>query len=289
MAGLQKREDDASQERLCAENERAAMHADRMQLKQILADAVAEHGPNPGKRLPAYWSGKSSKVRIPCAELEPAIMRLLQGHAVHPQGCSGRDGNFDISRVRKLKIWRVENKVLWRQYLNKAEELYEVHKHLGIEHRPLKPPVPSMTNDPALPPAIPWGSNLDGGLNEALLWHGTAEQNIEIIAKAGMDERVCNLGGMFGAGLYFAQDSCKSGQYAMRGARGTNWFLLCRVLLGNIHRTTAAMVNARRAPDKYDSVVFDPPPGGHVGFHRELVVYDRYQVYPEYIIEAYAW
>lgn len=110
-------------------------------------------------------------------------------------------------------------------------------------------------------------------------------EHVETIAKAGMDERVCNLNGMLGAGLYFAEDSCKSGQYAVCDEKRSSWFILCRVVLGNPYCTDQGMPLLRRPPDPHDSVIFNP---NHTtpGHHRELVVYDRAQVYPEYIIEA---
>ena len=61
----------------------------------------------------------------------------------------------------------------------------------------------------------------------------------------------------------------------------------CRVLLGDVYHTNTNLGNERRAPQKpggggatYDSVVAS---GGNQK-HREFIVYDRHQVYPEFII-----
>lgn len=132
---------------------------------------------------------------------------------------------------------------------------------------------------------LEWEDLYDHSLNEALLWHGTAAHNVDAIATSGMDERVCHLQGMLGAGLYFAQDSCKAGQYAPPDGNGSHWFFLCRVLLGNPSKTRTYQPNVRRPPDMFDSIVFEPGCSS-VGHHRELVVYDRHQVYPEFLIEA---
>jgi hypothetical protein len=48
----------------------------------------------------------------------------------------------------------------------------------------------------------------DGDANERLLWHGTTVPHV--IIKDGFDPRVCNLSGMFGGGVYFADKSTKS-------------------------------------------------------------------------------
>jgi hypothetical protein len=60
------------------------------------------------------------------------------------------------------------------------------------------------------------------------------------------------------------------------------------VLLGDAFNTNAYRGNERRAPLKpagsgvtYDSVV---ALGGTQPVHREFIVYDRHQVYPEFII-----
>jgi hypothetical protein len=61
----------------------------------------------------------------------------------------------------------------------------------------------------------------------------------------------------------------------------------CRVLLGDAFHTNANRGNERRAPLKpggsgvtYDSVVAS----GGAQVHREFIVYDRHQIYPEFII-----
>lgn len=179
-----------------------------------------------------------------------------------------------------MNVLRVENRRLWRQYSHCAHDMRAARATCST----LSPELPRC-RDPSLPQCLRWWQLFDNSLNEALLWHGTSLNNIAKILNDGMDERVCRLNGMLGAGLYFAQDSCKSGQYALKDGNGSHWFLLCRVLLGNPYQTHRHMPHTRRPPDNYDSVVFEPG-AADVGHHRELVVYDRHQVYPEYIVEA---
>lgn len=260
---------------------------ERRNLQELLEQVVdrqCEQSDVRCARPPAYWSNDGQRqIRVPWSDGALAIMHLMTRSVVHPC-CSGRDGTFEIGRVARLNVWRVENLVLWKQYCNKAEEMGAVHAHRHIRVKPLVPPVPTH-DDARLPECLRWGRSFNGALNEVLVWHGTRAENVDVIAKAGMDERVCQLDGMFGAGLYFAQEACKSGQYATMDKHGSRWFFLCRVLLGNPHYTSTAMRQTRRAPDKFNSVVFEPT-GFGVGQHRELIVYDRHQVYPEYIVEA---
>ena len=58
----------------------------------------------------------------------------------------------------------------------------------------------------------------EGEPTERLLWHGTPVPHV--IIKEGFDPRVCNLQGMFGAGVYFADKSTKSVRYAGACADG---------------------------------------------------------------------
>jgi hypothetical protein len=263
---------------------------ERHRLNQLLADAIRSI-----PSAPAYWTNLElrnlgvSELRCEWLEGSVALKQMLLRSALH-EVCDGRDGTFCVQALRSVRVWRVENSLLWKQYQNKADELIArhelrcpgspeitcpklhpqpLHHHVGFEDG-----LPSRLKQQAL----------NGSLNEAFLWHGSKPCNINLIVQQGFDERVTSPQGMLGAGLYFAEDSCKSGQYAAKDSRGSHWFILSRVLLGCSHHTRLPMPEIRRAPDFCDSVVFTP---NHIiGHHREFVIYDRFQAYPEYIVEV---
>ena len=80
---------------------------------------------------------------------------------------------------------------------------------------------------------------LDANLNEVYLMHGTSDWVIrDIIARTGFDERVANLRGLYGGGVYFACESCKSAQYAPV-ENGLKMLVISRVVLGNSARNSA--------------------------------------------------
>merc|ERR1712224_85815 len=141
--------------------------------------------------------------------------------------CAGRDGVFSARSIRDVRVWRVENPMLWRQYRNKAVELGSRHSDQRNPCARLTPPVSEQLVDIDFPACLQ-KSVLDDSLNEAFLWHGTPANNISSIVEGGFDERICSMQGMFGAGVYFAEDSCKAGQYAEKsiGAFASHWFLL---------------------------------------------------------------
>jgi hypothetical protein len=117
---------------------------------------------------------------------------------------------------------------------------------------------------------------------------------IKIITEHGFDERVAGLGGLFGAGVYFAEMCSKSDQYCTPNESGILNMFLSRVVFGSSHPTTVGMPRnsngdaTRRPPDMpgtsgrpHDSIVYRP--GGNK--YNEFIVYDKAQAYPEFLVE----
>jgi len=175
-----------------------------------------------------------------------------------------------------VRSYRLENTITWTQYTNKVKELRARFEAAGSTCSLLQPPVPRhMYLD---------GAEYDETMNEVFLWHATKYDIVDTIINEGFDERVCSLGGLFGAGVYFAEESCKSGQYAKKH-HGKHYFFFSRVLLGRPHYAKTSMNSTRRAPEGSDCVIANVGSACKLG-HRELIVYDRFQAYPEFLIEA---
>merc|ERR1712151_1275047 len=115
---------------------------------------------------------------------------------------------------------------------------------------------------------------------------------VEDILQWGLDERVCSMEGLYGAGVYFASDVCKAGQYA-RPAGDTRYLFYTRVLLGHAFHPKSDTKGQRRPPafnkvsgKLFDSVVANVKEANEGRqIHREFVIYDRRQTYPEFQIE----
>lgn len=90
-------------------------------------------------------------------------------------GTSG--GTFTQYRI--LRIQKLINSKLWQRYMHRRAEVCEENH---------------------------------GFANERMLFHGSPF--INAIVQKGFDERHAYIGGMFGAGIYFAENSSKSNQYA---------------------------------------------------------------------------
>ncbi|XP_060698354.1 poly [ADP-ribose] polymerase tankyrase-2 isoform X3 [Hemiscyllium ocellatum] len=174
-----------------------------------------------------------------------------------------RDGGHAggvFNKYSLLKIQRVCNKRLWERYTHRRKEVSEEnHNHS----------------------------------NERMLFHGSPFVNA--IIHKGFDERHAYIGGMFGAGIYFAENSSKSNQYVYGIGGGTGCpihkdrscyichrqMVFCRVTLGKSFLQFSAMKMAH-APPGHHSVTGRPSVNGLA--LAEYVIYRGEQAYPEYLI-----
>ncbi|NXW01993.1 PAR12 polymerase, partial [Fregetta grallaria] len=120
-------------------------------------------------------------------------------------------------------------------------------------------------------------------VHERLLFHGTKTHFVEAICVHNFDWRICGRNGTnYGRGVYFARDASYSHEYCQPAVK-TNIMFVARVLVGDYVKGNAAYV---RPPTKsvdglrfYDSCVDDE-------LNPSIfVVFEKYQIYPEYIIE----
>ncbi|XP_014663274.1 PREDICTED: tankyrase-1-like [Priapulus caudatus] len=184
-------------------------------------------------------------------------------HEMQSSICEHRDavgGIFD--RYECVKIQKVTNARLLQRYLHRKKEVGDENQRGCAD-------------------------------NERMLFHGSPF--IHAIVHKGFDERHAYIGGMFGAGIYFAENSSKSNQYVYGIGGGTGCpthkdrscyvchrhLLFCRVTLGKSFLQFSAMKMAH-SPPGHHSVIGRPSTGG-LNF-AEYVVYRGEQAYPEYLI-----
>eukprot|EP00916_Digyalum_oweni_P018054 GHVL01030242.1.p1 GENE.GHVL01030242.1~~GHVL01030242.1.p1 ORF type:complete len:2110 (+),score=387.14 GHVL01030242.1:120-6449(+) len=226
---------------------------------------------------PKYWQNRDptkSFSMVPVKYVLEHLNKLIKASS-HPHCRGGKDGTNDFTTI--IKVERIENHRLWMRYKNKQHELRNSMKAGEINilgYTGSKPAVPECFKDEE--------DVLDSSLNEFWLFHGVRDTNAaNSIASEGFDERVANDGGLYGAGIYFASQACKSFQYA------NGRMFLARVTLGEIHYPNQGH-QGRRAPARAtgkgtcDSVVAAGGQGSQV--HHEYIVYDKAQTYPAYLI-----
>jgi tankyrase len=174
--------------------------------------------------------------------------------------CNNAKAGGVFSSYDIAKIERVVNPKIWEKYVYRKTEVSEVNS---------------------------------GRSNERMLFHGSPF--IHYIIHNGFDERHAYIGGMFGAGIYFAEHSSKSNQYVWGIGGGTGcsehrdrscyscnrMLLLCRVTLGKpVEQFSATRI--AHAPPGHHSVIGRPSVGGLA--YPEYVIYRGEQAYPEYLI-----
>eukprot|EP00961_Rhodomonas_salina_P025866 349544-Rhodomonas_salina.4 len=232
---------------------------------------------------PDYWQHHDQGCHLePTDGSERSRMQDWIEKTVHPghnSGCGTGELRLPITVTKMLLV---ENGRLWHQYQFKKDCLRSNHE--DWKKKGLRVPSIQATAQPAMKSV-----KLSAELNELFLFHGTSSAAAHIIAEHGFDERVSNLTGLYGAGIYFADCSCKSHQYAHKSARtqgGEHVLLFCRVTMGWAFPTKEKHANQRRPPDNpdlqnrpYDSTFAKSrvADGGRPE-HNEFVVFDRNQV-----------
>uniref|UniRef100_A0A8C8GFT2 Poly [ADP-ribose] polymerase n=1 Tax=Oncorhynchus tshawytscha TaxID=74940 RepID=A0A8C8GFT2_ONCTS len=223
------------------------------------------------ERLLGGQQGANPYLTFHCANQGTVLIDLApddkEGQSVEEEMQSSirehRDGGNAggvFSRYNVIKIQKVVNKKLRERYTHRQKEISdENHNH----H------------------------------NERMLFHGSPF--INAIIHKGFDERHAYIGGMFGAGIYFAENSSKSNQYVYGIGGGTGCpthkdrscylchrqMLFCRVTLGKSFLQFSAMKMAH-APPGHHSVIGRPSVNGLA--YAEYVIYRGEQAYPEYLI-----
>jgi len=246
-------------------------------------------------KMPPYWSvlevQNFTKVQqaIPCEEdelkslqsmLDATFKRILTRDRVYEyQATTSEEMPY---RLEIVHAFRSEHAYLWHR-LQKRREAYEGGA--------LDPALEVKTRSPEVTGCL----NERLGEGEAYLLHGTNPTSSMNILKRGfmLDAAGSSTGTMFGYGIYLAECSSKSDEYA-RDDGGSSYpglmaMLVCRCLVG---RCMAVSDPAPESyPDKYiqeakdgnfDTIIGDREKS--VGTYREFIFYDESQVMPEYTV-----
>uniref|UniRef100_UPI00358ECBC0 protein mono-ADP-ribosyltransferase PARP12-like n=1 Tax=Myxine glutinosa TaxID=7769 RepID=UPI00358ECBC0 len=120
---------------------------------------------------------------------------------------------------------------------------------------------------------------------ELQLFHGTNPELVPAISQQNFDWRICGRNGtLYGKGSYFAQDSNYSKAYSGLDTKGKSRIMfVARVLVGTFVRGQSAYLRPPVKPpsliDLHDSCV------DNESNPTIFVIFEKDQVYPEYVIE----
>ncbi|CAE7824453.1 Tnks [Symbiodinium sp. CCMP2456] len=200
---------------------------------------------------------------------------------VQPGGTPGLPTGYQIKRVI-----RVEDSSMFTRYIDRREQIKNSRSSCEA-------PDPKIFTRAAMEASSGLTDilcDVDDSINEVYLWHGT---QVRTGLKIAQDDFSLNYAGsgagtMYGKGLYFTESCTKADEYALDEPGGhydsARGLLLCRVCLGSFHYT---LDREPSAIDKYRNGECDSTIGDRakaVNTYREMVVYDRDQVYPEYLV-----
>jgi len=259
---------------------------------------------------PGYWVSQKQSQKQSAAEatttdtfdiVRTRFMRrkleyLLNQCADHKEGCRGCT---PLSNVHVVEVSRIENHPLWERFAVAQATQREQHGQVWAEKsRPIKCDV--------------------GREDERFLFHGTSPLAVSQIAAEGF--KIKRAWGKlyprwvpvsrYGQGIYFTDQSCKAHQYSdqefVLQEDGSKLYcmLYCRVSTKNsldfkvtddVRQTgylqgmkkpkPSDKVFRQRLPEvqqAFDSLVVAPCQTLQI--HREVVVFDTDQVYPEYVV-----
>jgi serine/threonine protein kinase len=265
------------------QDEKAKLASERKTIEDRKKEMEKNEREAKGFEVPPYWKNKTG-IHFVATE---SVRDDLQKFMVDSWCCPA------TKQTRVVSVVRVENESLWQMYQLRRDILKKNCSAQGFR---------SLSVATNWQPAMPSKAEMSEDINEFYLFHGTSPEMAEVICKHGFDERVAALSGLYGAGSYFAINSCKSHQYSSKTKDSPNFVMLvCRVAMGSPHCTSTTHRYERRPPDNaatpgqpFDSIfaqhgisfpiIIAGVQRHHKQHHNEYVVFDRHQVYPEYIV-----
>ncbi|XP_076841984.1 protein mono-ADP-ribosyltransferase PARP12-like [Brachyhypopomus gauderio] len=153
-----------------------------------------------------------------------------------------------MSGFAVISIHRNQNSSLWKVFQWQKEQMKERNRGMEVEER--------------------------------LLFHGTDPSVIDAICEQNFDWRICGLHAtVYGKGSYFARDASYSDSYS-NSENSSKRMFVARVLVGSYTGGHNKLVRPPASPNGfYDSCV------DNVTNPSIFVIFEKYQVYPEFIIE----
>ena len=229
-------------------------------------------------QVPMYWTNKTGFHRVASTFARTSLEKFMVESSV----CCHAAQNTTV-----VSVERIENENLWQMYQTRKDMLRKTVLARASSVRKLS----SLIRwQPVLTASV---ADLVADVNEFYLFHGTSSRMASVIAEHGFDERMAALTGLYGAGSYFASNACKSHQYSQAHKDSSDFVMLvCRVTMGEPYCTAGRHIQQRRPPDNpatpgrpFDSIFAESGiANSGTQQHNEYVVFDRLQVYPEFIV-----
>ncbi|OWK58307.1 Poly [ADP-ribose] polymerase 12 [Lonchura striata] len=201
----------------------------------------------------------------------------------HTEGFKNIPAHWDKSALPELGFKLIE--------LDCSSEEYKKVK-VDFQRTMPKAPIKKIcrVQNPSLWELYQWQKDLmqksNGGkaADERFLFHGTSKKDIDAICQQNFDWRICGLHGtVYGKGSYFARDASYSDNYCGTDSN-TKTMFLARVLVGEFTLGSSHYV---RPPMKDSQKFYDSCVNNSTN-PSIFVIFEKQQIYPEYLIEYQA-
>ncbi|NXI42654.1 PAR12 polymerase, partial [Galbula dea] len=247
----------------------AGLHQYQLNFKEMVQTNITFKTKRRVCRRPKFVSSEDVKMKK-CGQKDSSIPN--QACPVH----------WDKSALPELGYKAVEIGGITSEY-NRIKEMFhktmQNYKVLKIER----------IQNPSLWKVFQWQKEQmrkeNGGKEvcEKLLFHGPKKSFVDFICLYNFDWRICGSNGTnYGKGSYFARDASYSHAYCQSEVK-TNTMFVARVLVGEYIRGAAAYV--RPPPKSTDGLQFYNSCVDDVSNPSIFVVFEKHQIYPEYIIQ----
>ncbi|CAG2189265.1 PARP10_14_15 [Mytilus edulis] len=232
-----------------------------------------------------------------------AIRSLVQKTWNEDSFKHGRDaaGLVDLkyNKIKVMGVKRLENLNLFEKYASFRQQMFgKVVTKSSIFRSPeqIRQSKGQLLTTHHIDPCLT--KDIYREINEHYVFHGTKAENIEIILATGLDSRMAGANAMFGQGVYGAESSTKSDQYADDRANrdmSPKSMFLTRMCMGEIcvvdkplrmqRPPCRSCLSLRCKKECRNTKLFDSVLVDGQWIFREMVVYDHAQCYPEFLIK----
>lgn len=275
-----------------------------------------------GLAPPQYWAaaaGTAPWAVLPASDGEVEALRV--GMTVGGT-LGGRDQRMGggHSKLELYRAWRLQHLGLWGKYAMERENMRSVEVRSLTSSGVDVPQIEVRRTFVSMMDKLP--AELDGGINELYLSHGSKPESVLAILSGGLNERFSS--GLFGNGTYLAEDVAKNDQYCtydeshgahpelhkllfddpgVAYAQRLLYVFFCRVVLGCRIRTKDGktdlddsggrsvwssqlrelnVVRGSSPPVIHHSLLAET--GGKIARFREFIVFHGERIYPEYLV-----
>ncbi|CAE7310294.1 Parp12 [Symbiodinium natans] len=245
--------------------------------------------------MPAYWHLNDESMeskRVPetpevCQAMQSLMDSTWKAIATRDRAEEEEEelggGGGGVQRFEVVQVLRNENPSLWVPYWRQRER---IRRQCGDKSLPAETVKTSLCEEFC---KTSGHASLCHDAREFYLFHGTNPSAANAICASDfrVDLAGSHKGTLYGKGIYFAEASSKSDEYASDDQDGLHCMLLCKVSCGDWIYTDEVKPDVEALLQKIQSGQHHSILGDREkarGTYREFILFNNDQVYPEYIV-----